>query len=1034
MNKLLFFSTLISLPLLTKAQIKVSPAFPTVDDNITVTYDAASSAGDNGLITPSVVTPVYAHTGVVTPASTSMSDWKHVKHPWATNFPDNTLTSIGGNKHTLSYNIRSYYGIALGETVTKLAYVFRSADGLRTGKTAAGGDIFYDVWDGTTFQSKIVCPLESALTVSIGSSIAFEGATSMNGNLSLRVDGALVQGSSDIKTMTYSIVATTPGLHTVVFNANDGTTPFSKSFTFNVTATSPTANPPAGVKVGANDNGDGSVTFVLKAPNKPYAYLLGDFNGWGYSDIMNRSADGTTFWLTKSGFTSNQDFKYQYNVNGLKIADPLSILILDPSGDGFINSTTYPNKPTYPSGQSGYVSVFRPNKTAYPWTTSNVIHDKKDLVIYELLVRDFGPNHSYQDLIDRVTHLKNLGINAVELMPVNEFEGNESWGYNPDFHMALDKYYGPETKLKEFINLCHQNGISVILDVVFNHAFGTSPLVQMYFSGSETTPESPWFNPIARHPFSVGHDFKHGSNTEVYTNEYMDRCLKYWLQEFKVDGFRFDLSKGFTQNNTLGNESAWSVFDQSRVDNWQRIYDLLQGTTPGSYCILEHLGSYVEETELANRGMMLWKKMNTPYKQAASGYSDNALGGSSPQSLNWTDAKFDKAIAFMESHDEKRLVHEIKAYGNAVSGYNTKDNHIALKRVELASAFFFTVPGPKMMWQGAELGDEANSGVGNTANSPILWSILNEPNHNRLYKVMANIINLRTQYPSVFQTNNHNQADLNTGYLKHFHLSPSGATLRAESMVNFYVTIIGNFDVVAQNITPYFQRTGAWYDYLSGQTINVANTTDQIFLQPGEYHIYTGIQLPVPPQGYTPFTNANLLPVELVSFDAKLIQNNNALLTWTTASEKNNSHFDIQRSEDGKDFSKIGEVKGKGDFTTQSKYDFTDKNVANGTHYYRLRQVDFDGKNEMSQVVSVSVNKNVKIKIYPNPTSDKLFIQTENVSSGRQNTEGLVSVIDQLGRVVLSYKTVPTEINISALPAGVYFLKVDSERIRFVKK
>jgi 1,4-alpha-glucan branching enzyme len=1024
MNKLLFFSILTILPLLTKAQIKVTPAFPTVDDNITVTYDAASSAGDNGLMTPTVVSPVYAHTGVFTTASPAT--WIYTKYPWATNFADNTLTNIGGNKHTLSYNIRSYYGIPAGTTVTKLNYVFRNANGSRTGKTTAGGDIFYDVWDGTSFQSKIVSPSESAITVQLGSTIDFEGATSQNGNSSLLVDGVLVQSGSGIKSITRSIVATSPGLHTVVFNANDGNTPITKIFTFNVTATSPTLDPPAGLKVGANDNGNGSVTFVLKAPNKPYAYLIGDFNGWAYTDLMNRSGDGTTFWYTKTGLTAGQDIKYQYNVNGLKIADPLSTLVLYPSGDGFISPSTYPNRPTYPSGQSGAVTVFTPSKPAYPML-GNVIHDKKDLVIYELLVRDFGPNHSYQDLIDRVAHLKNLGINAVELMPVNEYEGNESWGYNPNYHMALDKYYGPETKLKEFINLCHQNDISVILDVVFNHAFGSSPLVQMYFSGSETTPESPWFNPIARHPFSVGHDFKHGSNTEIYTNEYMDRCLKYMLQEFKFDGFRFDLSKGFTQNNTLGNVAAWSAKDQSRIDNWQRIYDMVQGTTPGAYCILEHLGSYDEETELANRGMMLWKKMNVPYKQAAMGYSDNGLSGASPQSLSWTDAKFDKAITFMESHDELRLVNQVKAYGNAVAGYNTKDNHIALKRVELASAFFYTVPGPKMMWQGGELGDEANSGVGNTANSPVQWSVLNEPNHNRLYKVMANIINLRTQYPSVFQTNNHNQNDLNTGYLKHFHLSPAGATLRGESVGNFYVTIIGNFDVVAQNITPYFQRTGAWYDYLSGQTRMVNSTTDQILLQPGEYHIFTGIQLPAPPQGYTPFTNANLaLPVELMTFEGKL-QNNDALLTWTTASEKNNSRFEIERSVDGNDFVKVGVVKGKGNATTLSKYDFTDKNLSKGTLYYRLRQVDLDGKSELSNVISLSVNKNTKIKIYPNPTSEKLSILTEN-------TEGPLSVIDQLGRAVLSFNNVPNEINISALPSGIYFLRIDNERIRFVKK
>jgi 1,4-alpha-glucan branching enzyme len=87
---------------------------------------------------------------------------------------------------------------------------------------------------------------------------------------------------------------------------------------------------------------------------------------------------------------------------------------------------------------------------------------KENLVVYELLVRDFDANRSYQDLINKIDYFKNLKINAIELMPVMEFEGNESWGY--PFHMALDKFMVLH-KLKEFIDLCHQNGIAVILDV-----------------------------------------------------------------------------------------------------------------------------------------------------------------------------------------------------------------------------------------------------------------------------------------------------------------------------------------------------------------------------------------------------------------------------------------------------------------------------------------------------------------------------------------------------------------------------------------
>ena len=103
-------------------------------------------------------------------------------------------------------------------------------------------------------------------------------------------------------------------------------------------------------------------------------------------------------------------------------------------------------------------------------------------MVYEVLIRDFDANRNYQDLINKIDYFKNLKINAIELMPVMEFEGNESWGYNTSFHMALDKFYGTGDKLKEFIDLCHQNGIAVILDVALNHAFGRNPMVRMWMN------------------------------------------------------------------------------------------------------------------------------------------------------------------------------------------------------------------------------------------------------------------------------------------------------------------------------------------------------------------------------------------------------------------------------------------------------------------------------------------------------------------------------------------------------------------------
>jgi hypothetical protein len=236
----------------------------------------------------------------------------------------------------------------------------------------------------------------------------------------------------------------------------------------------------------------------------------------------------------------------------------------------------------------------------------------------------------------------------------------------------------------------------------------------------------------------------------------------------------------------------------------------------------------------------------------------------------------------------------------------------------------------------------------------------------------------------------------------------SSQTLKLDQLINTSGNPTGTrfTDVLGQSAFPYAQVNG------SGQ-----------------------IYAELPPNSYSMWVQGSVvLPVEMLDFKVNVVKNNNALLTWNTASEKDNSRFEVEHSSNGKDFVKIGEVKGKGTTLTATNYDFTDKNLNNGTHYYRLRQIDFDSKNTLSQVLSVSINKVHKIKIYPNPASDKLFIQRENTPSEGQNTEGVVSIIDQLGRAIMSYKTIPAEINISALPVGIYFLQIDNERIKFVKK
>ena len=199
---------------------------------------------------------------------------------------------------------------------------------------------------------------------------------------------------------------------------------------------------PTVAKDGVTYVNDSTVILSLFAPFKNSVYVLGGFNNFipQPSGFMNRTPDGKTYWIQINGLTPGQEYVYQYLIDGsLKIADPYTEKVLDPSNDGAIGAATYPNLTPYPSTKtSGLASVFQTAQTPYPWLVTNFNKPKKtDLVIYELLIRDFIAARNYKTLIDTLDYLENLGINAIELLPVNEFEGNQSWGYNPSFYFAL---------------------------------------------------------------------------------------------------------------------------------------------------------------------------------------------------------------------------------------------------------------------------------------------------------------------------------------------------------------------------------------------------------------------------------------------------------------------------------------------------------------------------------------------------------------------------------------------------------------------
>lgn len=858
---------------------------------------------------------IYAHTGV----TLNGTPWQNVKGSWGNNTTQPALTQVSGNIYRLDLTptLQSFYNVTTG-SITNVNIVFRNAQG-----NAQTVDLVLNVG---AFQSSLTAPVNGSNTLLSAGQNFTVTATNTNGNANY----TLQANGSTINTFTGSNYSFTDvnvtQNKTYQLQVNQGAVTFTYTFSVVVNAGTTTASMPAGLEDGINYNSSDNTkaTLVLTAPGKDFVYVAGSFNNYqpDSSFLMKRDPSTNKFWLELTNLTPGVNYNYQYWVCDqtpttnspvvVKTADPYSTLVLSNFDDPFIPASSYPNIPAYPAGQQREVTVLRTGQTPYNWSnaTLNFVKPNKDnLVVYEVLVRDFDANRNYQDIINRIDYFKNLKINAIHFMPVMEFEGNESWGYNTSFHMALDKFYGTADKFKELIDLLHQNGIAVILDVALNHAFGRNPMVRMWMKDpdgdgwGEPAADNPYFNEFSRHSYNVGSDFNHSSQLTRY---YTKRVVKHWIEEFKIDGFRWDLTKGFTQNCSGNDDTCTNAYQQDRVDVLREYVDYTWSLDPYHLAIFEHLGIDSEEQQWANyrinenpsKGVMMWGELTAPYTQLIQGFSTGADITRMGHVSRGFNAK--RLLGYPESHDKDRIMYSALTFGNG-GGTSPVINNLnnALYRMSAIGAISLLIPGPKMIWHFAPLGmnlsiftctnGTVNTDYDTTTGDCKLdtkpqpqWvnNWLGVPERAKIYNDWAKMIDLKLSNP-VFNGDYAISPDGNNIRQRVYVFNNSLPTSQLRNVV-----ILANMSVASQGIRPDFPYTGTWYNLMDNTPVNVTSTTATITVEAGGFRIYGNqpslsndqfskldfVTVAPNPTTGTIMVNTNLTAMEVYSITGQLVK------------------------------------------------------------------------------------------------------------------------------------------------------------------
>lgn len=825
--------TLLSFLFLTSmlfAQVTTVPSIVQKGYKGEVTIVFNPNQGNKGMVN---ATKCYAHTGITYNGTSwqKASSWRDGKDKYKM-----TKNAEGNWELKITPNIYAYYGVPESTDVTQLCFVFNDGPGGNLeGKADGNVDIFVDL-----AEAGLAAVITNTLPdiSSQGDVLNLECVSTQAASLSLTLNGEVL-ATGEGTALTHSVTLDHTGNYHFLFTAKTADDEAMAEAYTCVAGTPKVSKRPEGVDMGIyyDENDDTKVTLCTYAANKlnqpaKHVFVVGDFNDWVISDEYQMNQDGNYFWLDINGLTPQKEYAFQYVVvrsDGVvkRISDLFSEKVLHPN-DQYEPKKIDPTLMDYPKQGSDYVTVIQTAKPEFEWSEATLNFkrpNKNNLVIYELWVYDHTQHRSIAGLLERMDYFEDMGVNAIELMPVTEFDGNENWGYSPNHYFALDKAYGTPEQMKTFVDECHKRGIAVILDMVFNHSTGLNPMNKLYPYGDDLK-YNPWFNTNPPHSDNVYEDWNHDF---APAKQMMIRALNYWLTEYKVDGFRMDLSHGL----------CGTTYDA--MDHITEYYEKgVKAVAEDAYFILEHWGSQMgsERPKLVNQGMLCWDNTTNAYYQTAMGWLKDGD--------SFTSASRDGYVSYCESHDEERAFFKAKHFG---AGDLQTDDQERIARVPVNMAFLTMLNGPKMFYHFAEFGFDYSKyqnqygqwGTNPYGEKDVLGYEAKMQAKKRIetwlgegswrveaFHKVAQTIQLRTRImPEVFEGN---PTSLNVAGGKKIRTIQWGSD----------VFVVGNFSVDSKETATLPE--GTWYNYF----LQKAQTETTLTLNPGELMIFTGKEVELP--------------------------------------------------------------------------------------------------------------------------------------------------------------------------------------------